>query len=85
MTFSRRLVEELDFLDAVGMETAELTPASTHIIDALEAYHNSDDQHKTAYSLQNATPLPISWFLAQHLKRGRRFDAGMRNLRRGGM
>ena len=76
--FSRRMAEDSDFRDAIGLETAEIAPASTRIIDALETFGESGEQHETAFSLHNSTSLPIYKFLPQHPERARQFGGGMR-------
>ena len=80
---SRLLATDPDFLAAVGLESAELAPPSSYILDALERWGPSSEPTETAHNLCNATPLPMFGFLAQNPERARRFGAGMRFLTRG--
>ena len=65
-------------MDAVGLLTTELAPASARMADALAKWGNSGEPNQTAYSLQNDTCLSTYQFLSRHPDRARRFGAGMR-------
>lgn len=80
---SRMLVTDPDFFDAVGLETSELAPSASKVVDALTKYGESGEQNETAFSVENDTTLSIFQFLAQHPERARRFGAGMRFFTKG--
>lgn len=75
---SRLMVTDPDFFDAVGLQTAELGPASARIFDAISKYGDSGEPNETAFSLANNTDLDFYRFLGQNPERARRFGAGMR-------
>ena len=75
---SRLMVTDPDFFDAMGLQTADLGPASASIFDALSKYGDSGEPKETAFSLANGTDLGIYQILGQTPERARRFGAGMR-------
>lgn len=80
---SRLMVTDPDFLDAIGLQTAELAPTSGRIFDALSKYGESGKPNETAFSLANSTNLGTYEYLGQTPERARRFGAAMRFFTKG--
>lgn len=75
---SRRLVNDQAFCDAVGLETEDIGPASSRLIDVWEKHgQDSSEQTESAFNLYNATKQPIFAVLAGQPERGRRFGSAM--------
>lgn len=77
------MVTDPDFLDAIGLQTAELAPTSGRIFDALSKYGESGKPNETAFSLANSTNLGTYEYLGQTPERARRFGAAMRFFTKG--
>ena len=75
---SRALATDLDLCDAVGMMSCDISPATSHALEALQKWPNSEEQTETAFSLRNEPGVSMFQLLAQQPERARRFGAGMR-------
>ena len=75
---SRLMNTDPGFFDAVGLETSELAPAASKVIEAIKRYGDSGEQNESAFSLANESTLSIFQILGQHPERARRFGSGMR-------
>lgn len=77
------MVEDPGFFDTIGLETSELAPSASKLIEALKRYGDSGEPNESAFSLANETNLSIFQFLGQNPERARRFGSGMRYFTQG--
>ncbi|KAJ8124087.1 hypothetical protein ONZ43_g113 [Nemania bipapillata] len=81
---SRLLAMDQGFSDAVGLETDDLGPASSKMIDVWAKYEQSvSEPDQSAYSMFNETNKPIFAFLASQPERARRFGSAMHHFTKG--
>lgn len=80
---SRLMITDPGFFDAVGLETSELAPTATKVIEAIKRYGDSGEMNESAFSMANETTLSIFQVLGQHPDRARRFGSGMRFFTKG--
>lgn len=78
---SRLFVTDPNFRDAIGLQTVELGPASTRMVDAIAKYGADGEPGHTAYALQHGAP--IFEVLGKDPERGRRFGAAMKHYTKG--
>ncbi|KAL8838358.1 MAG: hypothetical protein Q9170_002165 [Blastenia crenularia] len=78
---SRLFVTEPDWRDIIGLQTDELSPATTRTFEALKQFGDTGEPQHTAFALQNGKP--IFEVLGSDPERGRRFGSAMRHWTKG--
>ena len=75
---SRLLATDSGFADSIGLQTEELGPAGTRVIDALNEWgQEAKEPNQTGFALLNQADTSIFEVLAKHPERGRRFGSAM--------
>lgn len=80
---SRLMNTDPGFFDTIGLQTSELSPAATKVIEAIKRYGDSGEQNQSAFSMANGFTLSIFEILGQHPERARRFGSCMRFFAKG--
>ena len=76
---SRLLVTNTGLADSVGLQTEELGPAGSRLVDAWDKWgQDTKEPNRTAFALVNETNGSIFDVLAKNPERGRRFNSSMR-------
>ena len=76
---SRLLATDSGFADHIGLQTEELGPAGTRVIEALDKWGQEDDEpNQTGFALLNETESSIFEVLGKHPDRANRFGNAMR-------